>query len=141
MASNQFLVRRVAFGNFTYVSTATNATNSVVATGNEIPKGAIVISVSFYPGGAVTNGANYKNGTIGLYVGGQIVGANNRILSQAIIQTAVKSMALTNADGVMITSGGQIQIYFASSDSARTGVAFDADVYVEYLYCGDYDTA
>ena len=141
MASNQFLVRRVAFANFTYVSTATDATNSVAATGNKIPKGAIVTGVKFYPGGACTNMSNFENGTINVYVGGQVIGTADRKASDAIIQTLVKSIQLVAADGTIVTAGGDIQIYFASSSSKRTGISFDADVYVEYLYCGDRDTA
>ena len=141
MATNQFLVRRVAFANFTYVSTATNATNSVVATGNTIPKGAIVTGIRFYTFAVPTNIANYSDGTINVYVGGQVIGTADRKLSEAIVRTVVKSQQVVAADGIIITSGGPIQVYFASSDSNRTGVAFDADIYVEYLFCGDYDTA
>jgi len=140
--ANQFYIKRVAFGNFTYVSTATNATNSVLVGGNAafIPKGAIVTGIKLFCGGAVTNGSNFENATFNIYCGGQALGTSDRKASEAFVQTVANTMEL-NASGLYVSVGGPLAVYFASSSSKKTGIAFDADVYVEYLYCADRDVS
>jgi len=137
--ANDFLIQRVAFGNVTYVSTATNATNSVTVDGGYLPKGAIVTGIRLFPGGAITNGSNFENATFNLYCGGQALGTNDRKASEAFVQTAAATMAV--AGGIAYVSvGGPLVVYWASSTSKKTGIAFDSDIYVEYLYCGSRDT-
>jgi hypothetical protein len=138
---NELLIRKVAFGNFTYVSTATNATNSVYGTGGYLPKGAMVTAIRFFQAGAVTIGTNYGNGTFNIICGGQSIGTTDRKVSEAVIQTALKSMSPYAADGVYISVGGPLIMYFASTDANKTGIAFDVDVYIDYIYCADRDTA
>jgi hypothetical protein len=138
---NELLVRKIAFGNVTYVSTATNATNSVYASGGYLPTGAIVTAIRYFPGGAITNGSNFEDATVNLYCGSQVLGTADRKASEAFIQTAVKSHCPVAADGIYVSSGGPLIMYFASSSSKRTGIAFDVDVYVDYLYCASRDTA
>jgi len=138
---NELLIKRVAFGNVTYVSTATNATNSVQVTGGYVPKGAIVTGIHFFPAGAITNASNFENATVNLYIGGLAIGTNDRKASEVFVQTAAKSMAISDANGIYVSVGGPLVIYFASSSSKKTGIAFDSDVYVEYLYCADRDIA
>lgn len=137
---NELLIKKVAFGNVTYVSAATNATTSAYVSNDAyVPKGAIVTGIKFFPGGAITNGSNFEDATVNIYVGGQALGTNDRKASEAILQTAVKSLGLSAADGIYVSVGGPIAMYWASSSSKRTGIAFDVDVYVEYLYCADRD--
>ena len=141
--NNEFRIQRVAFGNFTFpANTSANTASTLsVGTGVFVPKGAIVQAIRFYPAGAITNAANLKNATVNVYVGTVVMGTNDRKASEALLQTAVKSISPSAADGIIVPATGEVIVHFASSDSARTGVAFDADVYVEYLYCGDKDIA
>lgn len=137
--ANEYKIHRVAHANFTYVSVATNVTQSI-GTGIIIPKGAIVTGIKFLPGGAITNGSNFKNATVNVYVGTVVMGTNNRVASQALVQTVVGSLGMAAADGKLVPATGEVIVHFASSDSAKTGIAFDADIYVEYLYTADSDT-
>jgi hypothetical protein len=141
--ANEFNVRRVAVGNFSMpTNTAANTASTLsVGAGVYIPAGAIVTGIKFLPAGALSNAANFKSATVNLYVGTLVIGTDDRVASAAIVQTAVGSLAPKAADGVYVPAGGEVIIHFASSDSARTGIAFDSDVYVEYLYCSDRDIA
>lgn len=144
MAHNPFNIRRVAFGNFTFptnTSDNTASTLSAAVEGAYIPKGAIVTGIKYYPGGAITDLSAMKSGTVNLLAGAQALGTNDRVASQAILQTVAGSHAVADADGVVVTVGGELVANFASSDSDRSGIAFDCDVYVEYLYAGDRDVA
>ena len=130
MAKNEFNVKRVAFGNFTFpanVAGVTASTLSAAVTGAYIPKGAIVTGIKYFPFGAITNGSNLKNATVNPSVGGQVLGTNDRVASAAFVQTVAASQAPAAA-GMYVSVGGPVVINFASSDSARTGVALDADV-------------
>ena len=141
--ANEYKIHRVAFGNITMPTnnSANTASTLSVGTGVYVPAGAIVTGIKFRPGGAITNGANFKNATVNVYVGTVVMGTNNRVASQAILQTDVKSLSPAAADGVYVPATGEVVVHFDSSDSARTGVAFDTDVYVDYLYCADRDAA
>lgn len=146
MANNEQNIKRVAFGNFTVPATANVAGNtasvlSFTVNGAFIPKGAIVTGIKYFPGGAITNGSNMKNGTVNLLAGGQALGTADLVASAAFVQTVLANQVLQATKGVYVTVGGPLLVNIASSDSARTGVAFDADVYVEYLYCGSRDQA
>lgn len=139
MAKNSFEISRVAFGKFTMPSnTAANTASTLTcATGAFIPKGALITGISWFVGGAMTEIASMKNGTINVYAGGQALGTNNRIASAALVQTSLGSHAV--AAGQYVSVGGPLIVQFASSDNARSGIVVDGDVYVEYLYCNDKD--
>lgn len=143
MAKNEFSVNRVAFGNFTFpANTAANtaSTLSAAVTGAYVPKGAIVTGIKYFPYGAITNGSALKNATCNPSVGGQVLGTNNRVASAVFVQTVAATQAPVAA-GMYVSVGGPVIMNFASSDSDRSAVAFDADVYIEYLYAGDRDIA
>jgi hypothetical protein len=141
--ANEYNIRRVAFGNITMPTnnSANTASTLSVGSGVYVPAGAIVTGIKFLPGGAITNGSNFKNATVNAYVGTVVMGTNDRKASEAILQTAAKSLSPVAADGILVPATGELIIHFASSDSARTGIAFDTDVYVEYLYCSERDAA
>lgn len=134
--ANEFSVRRVAAGTITFPANAAGVTVSTLsaALGVNIPKGALVTGVKLFPEGAITNGSNLKNATVNIAVGGQVIGTNNRVASQAFVETVAAIIGLAVTDGVFISAGGPVVVQFASSDSARTGVAFTSQVFVEYLY-------
>jgi hypothetical protein len=138
--ANQFNVRRVAFGNFSLPTNNSANTASTLSAdaGVYIPKGAIVTGIYFLPGDAITNGANLKNATVNVNVGSLVLGTNDRVASQALVQTAGASIALS-VSPIYVSVGGNVIVHFASSDNARTGIVLDADIYVEYLYCDDRD--
>jgi hypothetical protein len=141
MAYNEQQIKRVAFGNFTFpenTSGLTASTLSAAVSGAYIPIGAIVTGIKYFVGGTVSNGANLKNATLNPSVGGQVLGTNNRIASVALLETQAHSQAVVAA-GFYVSVGGPLIMNIASSDSARTGIALDADVYVEYLYAGAKD--
>lgn len=140
MAKNELLVKRVAVGNFTFpTQTATSHTLSAYVTGAFLPKGAIVTGLRCFSGGTITNVANMKDATFNLVVGGQTLGTNDRIFSVAFSSALAMVFAVSTADGVFVSVGGPLVIHIASSDAARTGIAGNADVYVEYLYVSDRD--
>lgn len=144
MANNEFLAHRVAAGNFTFpTNTAANTASTLSANveGAYLPKGAIVTGIKLYVGGAMTNISNMKNGTINFVVGTATLGTDDRVASAAMVQTAVKSLAVVAADGFVVPAEGQVVAHIASSDSARTGIVADADVYIDYLYISDMDAS
>jgi len=132
--ANEFLVERVVTGNFTFPANAAGVTASTLSAdaGVYIPKGAIITDIWYLPTGALTNASNLKDATINPAVGTQVLGTNNVKASVAIVQTVVGSQAPAGS-GVLVAAGGNLAVNFASSDSARTGVAFDCNIYVKYL--------
>jgi len=138
--ANQFNIRRVAFGNFSLPTnnSANTASTLSASAGVYIPKGAIVTGIYFLPGDALTNASNLKNATVNVKVGTLVLGTNNRVASQALVQTAGASINLS-VTPIYVSAGGDVIVHFASSDADRTGVVLDADIYVEYLYCDDRD--
>jgi len=138
---NENLIKRVAFGSFTIPTNNSDNTASTVScsAGAYIPKGAIVTGIRYFAYGALTNVSNFKNATITPTIGAQSIGTNNVVASAVLVQTAAATQALYTAQGVYVSVGGPIVINLASSDSARTGIAGTADIYVEYLYCADRD--
>ncbi len=141
--ANPFNIRRVAFGNWVFPDNTSDNTASTLSAsaGVSIPKGAIVSGIRLYPAGALTNMSNMKNGTVNAKVGGQALGTSNVIMSNVVAETAVGQIGLADTDGVFVVSGGDLEIHIASSDSARTGIEADSDVYVDYIYCAERDTA
>lgn len=140
MAANLFNIRRVAFGNFSLPTNNSDNTASTLSAnaGVYVPKGAIVTGIYFLPGDALTNMSNFKNATCNVKVGSLTLGTNDRVASQALVQTAGASIALS-VTPIYVSVGGDVIVHFASSDNARTGIVLNADVYVEYLYCDDRD--
>jgi len=137
MATNEFQIERVAFANFTVPTTITAAAS--VQTDVFIPAGAIVTGVKYYAGGAVTL-SDARNLTVTPYVGAQALCSNNNILSVEVIQTVMLPQVLVHADGIVVPTGGLLDLDFGASANATALVA-DVDVYVEYLYCPDLDAS
>jgi len=141
--ANIFSVQRTAFGNATLPTnnSANTASTLSVNAGVYIPAGAIITDVRVHAGDALTNASNLKNATVNVYVGTQVLGSNNNIASAKIVQTVPGQIGLASTAGILVPTAGNVVVHFASSDSARTGVVLDADVYVEYLYCAERDDA
>jgi len=136
MAHNDFNVNRVAFGNVTFPANTSANTASTLSVGIDawIPKGAIITAIKYHPGGAITNGSNFVDATVNVYAGAEACGTNDRKASEALLAGSAISQAVVAASGGVMSAGGKVAVHFASSNSKRTGVAFDTDVYVEYLY-------
>jgi len=142
--ANEFNVRRIAHGNVTFpANTSANTASTLSADVGEayLPKGAIVTAIKYHPGGALTNMSALKSGTINILAGTEPVGTNNRVASQALLAGSVLTHAVVAASGGIMSAGGKLIANFASSDSDRSAIACDFDVYVEYLYAGGYDSA
>ena len=68
MATNEFNIHRVAFGNLTMPANTANQSSltlSANVVGAFLPKGAIVTGINFFPAGAVTM-TGFEEGTINL---------------------------------------------------------------------------
>ena len=142
--ANEFNVRRVAWGNVTFpTNTSANTASTLSAQVGDafLSKGAIVTAVKYHPGGSLTNMSALKSGTINLLAGAEAVGTNDRVCSQALLAGSVLTQAVVAASGGIMSAGGKLICNFASSDSARSAIAADFDVYVEYLYAGGYDAS
>lgn len=141
MAFNENNIKRIAFGNATYPANTSANTGSLftVQTGAHIPTGAIVQSIKWHVGGTVTNGSAMKNATVNVYAGDMAIGTNNVVASVVHLADSVFSHAVVAASGGLVTAGGALGVVFASSDSDRSAIAYDVDVYVEYLYAPSHD--
>ena len=140
--ANEFLIKRTAFGKC-YLAASENTANhsSNVLTlrteGLYIPSGAIITGIRTFAFGAVT-ASGCKNATLNAYVGTLALGTNDVVASNIIVQTAAGSIAAAGY-GRYVPTGGSVAMVLASSDNARSGIVFDADVYIDYLYCNDRD--
>ena len=141
MAKNEMNIKRVAFGNVTYPANTAANTGSLftVNTGAHIPTGAIIQAIKWHVGGTVTNGSAMKNATVTPYAGDMAIGTNNVVASVVHLANSVFSHAVIAASGGLVTAGGELSAVFASSDSDRSAVAYDVDLYVEYLYAPGHD--
>ena len=141
MAKNEFDIRRVAFGQFTFpTNTSANTASTLTADCNVyIPKGAIVTGIRYFVLGAITNISAMKNGTINLLVGAQALGTANLVASAALVATNALSQAVATNAGLYVSVGGPLLVNFASSDADRSAISGTGDVYVEYLYCSERD--
>jgi hypothetical protein len=133
MANNQFIVRRVAFGNIT-IPSVTNST-TYVDTDTYIPAGAIVTGIKVMAGDVVD--LNSCAQTVQPRVGSIAIGVTTNI-SLLPAQTVGKDITLLTTGGMYIGTGGNVNLLIASS-SASSAVTADYDFYVEYLYCPDHD--
>ena len=137
--ANDFLVNRVAFGTFAYPSNLasnTNSTLSVAVSGVYIPTGAIITNIKYVPIGALTNMSGMKNGTINVGVSTQALGTSDVIGSNAWLAGSVYNHTVASAGigaGALVSTGGQLKVSFASSDSARSAIGANIGVYVGYL--------
>ena len=142
MATNEFNIRRVAFGNAVYPPTTIGSDSSdatsLALIGAYIPKGAIVTGIRFFPY-SQTDEASFLNAVVNVYCGGQALGTNNRKASEALIDAKAGTMAVAAGSGY-VSVGGPLYLYFGASNN-RTGISGDCDVYVDYLYCADRDAA
>ena len=134
MAKNENLIRRTAFATFDLPNTITAAIS--VKTDAFIPAGAIVTGIRFLLQ-SETAIESYKNATVTPRVGAIVIGHNNKKASVQLTLDVVISHALT-ADPIYVGTGDYVNISFGASGGCSdvTGVA---DVYVDYLYCGDKD--
>lgn len=142
--ANEFNVRRVAWGNVTFPSnTALNTASTLSANVGDtfLPKGAIVTNIWYRPGGALTNMSAMKDGTINILAGAEAIGTNDRKASEALLAGSALTHDVVAASGGALSAGGRLIANFASSDSDRSAIAADFDVYVEYLYAGGYDAS
>ena len=144
MAYNNKIIERVAFANFDLPIGYSNTTQTI-ATGAYIPAGAIVTGIRLHSNAAFVGAATLADNTFIPFVGpislSQSIGTADRKVTEAIVQTLARSMAVINANGFLVQTGGVLNIEFGTSNVASTGVTADADIYVEYLYCSDRDTA
>ena len=85
--------------------------------------------------------SNMVDGTINVFAGTEALGTNDRKCSEALLAGSCLTHAVMAASGGAVTAGGKLIVGFASSNSKRTGIAADFDVYVEYLYAGGYDAS
>ena len=142
--ANEFNVNRVAFGNVTFpANTSDNSTVTLTAAVGDafVPVGAIITAIKYRPGGTLTNMSNMVDGTINVYAGAEALGTNDRKCSEGLLAGSALTHAVMAASGGAVTAGGKLIVQFASSNSKRTGIAADFDVYVEYLYAGGYDAS
>ena len=145
MAKNELMIRRTAFGRCELAASENTANHSsnvltLRTTGLYLPKGAIVTGIRLFSYGAATNMSGAKNATINAYIGATALGTNNVVASNVILQTVAGYIAAA-ANALYVPAAGTVAMVLASSDSARSGIVFDADVYIEYLYCGDNESA
>lgn len=147
MAKNELLIQRTAFGKC-YLAASENTANhsSNVLTlrteGLYIPAGAIITGIRTFSFGAATNMSGAKNATLNAYIGATALGTNNIVASNVILQTVAGYIGpATNSGGFFVPTAGLVSMVLASSDNARNGLVFDADVYIDYLYCGDRDAS
>jgi hypothetical protein len=143
--ANELLIRRTAFGKC-YLAASENTANhsSNVLTlrteGLYIPTGAIILGIRTFSYGVATNMSGAKNGTLNAYIGATALGTNSIIASNVILQTVAGSINAAGG-GLYVPAGGAVSMVLASSDAARNAIVFDADVYIDYLYCADKDVA
>jgi len=138
--ANQFKIKRTAFANFTVPIGVTN-TVLTVATTAYVPAGAIITGIRFFPFAAFTGAATYADATINVAVGANVVGTNDRKLTEALVQTVAATMSPVAAGAVAVLTGGFVNLHFGTTNVATSGVTADSDIYVDYLYAGDRDTA
>lgn len=134
--ANEFLIERVALGTFSFPANSAGNTGSTLSADANvyIPAGAIVNDIKYFVPGELTNMANMSNGTINVAVGSIVLGTSNLAATNALVQTVAASQAIAGGNGALyIPTGGNLQVNFASSNSARTGIAGAGSVYVKYL--------
>lgn len=142
--ANELLIKRTAFGRC-YLAASENTANhsSNVLTlrtdGLYIPTGAIITGIRTYAFGAVTM-TGCENATLNAYIAAVALGTNNVIASVAILSGVAGYISpATNANAFCVLTGGTVKMVLASSQAARSGIVFDADVYIDYIYCADRD--
>jgi|SRR3972149_4722824 len=138
MAKNVFSTRRVAFANLVVPS----SNSATVSSGSKtyIPKGAIITGVKIMAGDSVALAA-LSNCTFNLYVGTQVIGSNDNVVSAKFVQTAAHQFNLVATAGILVGAGGNLILHLGSGSSVTGGLVADGDVYVDYLYCADRDDA
>jgi hypothetical protein len=137
--ANEFFVNRVDYGTFSFpanVASNTASTLSMLVKGVYIPSGAIIKEIKYVPVGALTNLSGMGSGTINLAVGTQILGTNNAAATAALIAGSVYNQTVAGA-GIgatpIVSTGGQLQVNFASSENVRSAISANVGVYVGYL--------
>jgi hypothetical protein len=136
MGKNVFNVRRTAFVNITLPTS--NSTTVSTGSGIYIPKGAIITGVKIMPGDAVSL-SQLSNLTFNLYVGGQVIGSNDNVVSAKMVETVAGQFNLVATAGIRVATGGNVILHLGSGSSVTGGIIADADIYVDYLYCDARD--
>jgi hypothetical protein len=138
MGINIYDISRTQFVNITLPTS--NSTTVSTGTSAYIPAGAIITGVKVHSGDAVTV-SQLSNLTFNIYVGTQVIGSNNNVVSAKMVQTVPSALGLASTAGILVPSGGNIILHLGSGTSVTGGIAADADIYVDYLYCNDRDDA
>lgn len=144
MAKNELLIHRTAFGTFSLAASENTANHSsnvltLRTTGLRIPAGAIVTGIRVFSFGAPTV-SGCKDATINAYIGAVALGTNDVKASVLLAQTKAGNIAPA-ANALYVGAGGDVAVVLASSDNARSGIIFDCDLYIDYLYCADRDAS
>lgn len=139
MSKNTFQIKRTAFAHIVHAGHA-SATAST-QTDAYIPSGAIVTGMKMFTFAAQVL-ATGSNATVQPCVGAVALGSNDNVMSAKAVETVAHSLKMVAAQGVYIPTGGYLDIDFGSSgDSDSTGMTGDFDIYVDYLYCPNRDSA
>ena len=139
MSKNEFQINRTAFAHVVHAGHA----SAVASTQTEayIPAGAIVTGMKIFSYGAPVL-ATGSDVTMTPYVSNTAIGSNSNKVSVLVIQTAIIPVVLADTDGVYVPAGAYLDVDFGSSgDSDSTGMTGDFDIYVDYIYCPDRDSA
>ncbi len=132
MAINQLNARRTAFIHHEMVDAAT--TN--IATGVAIPAGALVVGIRMVSPDAVTT--TNGSASVQLLAGTEPLALTWKALSFPDIGVIATTATLTAA-GVLMASGGELKILQQASSS--TAVTGSWDIYVDYLFVSDHESA
>lgn len=124
MPTNEFNIKRVAFGNFTLAPTTNN---SIISSDARIPAGAVITGVRVVEGTTLA-GAN----PIAVMVGSNAIIATT---AASGVNTGVLAIATTAG---FTTSGGALGLSVVNSTAASSALAGDVDVYVEYIFTNDH---
>lgn len=116
---NELMIKRTAFANF-----VPTAAGTYTATDVSIPAGAVITGVRSVEGTALAGGTN-----VTFRIGTQALTAAIALAAF----TGVDIHALTNADGLVATATGDLNIV-----TTGTFTAGDIDVYVDYFFAPDH---
>ncbi len=132
MAINQLNARRTAF--IHYEATDVLVTNT--ALGVAIPAGALVTGIRMVSPDAVTT--TNGSASVQLRAGTEALAATWKLEAMPTIGV-IQTTATLTADGVLMASGGELNIVQQASSS--THVTGSWDIYVDYLFVSDHETA
>lgn len=135
MAKNENFIQRTAFATFDIPNTVVT-TIADIQTDAFVPAGAIVTGIRFLLH-SETAIESLGNITLQPNVGAIKIGHDDVTATALLTLDVVKTQALTITP-VYIGTGGYINLEWGSS-AGKSDVTGVADVYVDYIYCGDRD--